>query len=36
VAEPKVLAATPAPAARKPKKDKKVDQGSEETIKIDF
>ena len=36
VAEPKVLAATPVPTARKPKKDNKVDQGSEETIKIDF
>jgi serine/threonine-protein kinase len=36
VAEPKVLAATPVPTARKPKKDKKVDPGSEETIKIDF
>ncbi len=36
VAEPKVLAATPAPTSRKGKKDKKVDQGSEETIKIDF
>ncbi|HKC58849.1 MAG TPA: hypothetical protein VKB92_02080, partial [Myxococcales bacterium] len=36
VAEPKVLAATPAPTGRKAKKDKKVDQGSEETIKIDF
>jgi hypothetical protein len=36
VAEPKVLAATPVPTPRKPKKDKKVDQGSEDTIKIDF
>ncbi len=36
VAEPKVVAATPAQASHKAKKDKKVDPGSEETIKIDF
>jgi serine/threonine protein kinase len=34
VAEPKVTAASPVPVARKPKK--KSDDGTEETIKIDF
>jgi serine/threonine protein kinase len=36
VPAPKVVAATPAQTSHKPKKDKKVDSGSEETIKIDF
>jgi hypothetical protein len=36
VPEPKVVAATPAQPPHKAKKDRKVDPGSEETIKIDF
>jgi len=36
IPEPKVLAATPAQAPRKAKKDKPQKQGDEETIKIDF
>ena len=37
VAEPKIVAATPVPAPRKPKKDKSPDkQGDDDTIKIDF
>jgi hypothetical protein len=37
VAEPKVLAASPVPAARKAKKDKPpAKQGDDDTIKIDF
>jgi hypothetical protein len=36
IPEPKVAAASPVPPPRKGKKDKKLDQGSEETIKIDF
>jgi serine/threonine protein kinase len=36
IPEPKVAAASPVPPPRKGKRDKKLDQGSEETIKIDF
>ena len=36
VPEPKVVAATPAQTPHKARKERKVDPGSEETIKIDF
>ena len=36
IPEPRVAAASPVASPRKGKKDKKLDQGNEETIKIDF